>query len=273
MSNLRIVPVNHADAAVLTASSAALPVSQLQTTGRTDVWRASGTSATLTVTFPSPTTIDTVALMTSNFTPDAFWRIRVFNDVGGVLYDSTSILACPPKDISLVDWGYEALGVNAFAFGLSAQSVLWLPNRYVAHQVQIDLSNPTNFAGYIEASRLVIGARWSPTYNLSWGVNLSWEGGGKQSRAEDGSKRSEPGATWRKLGFSLDWLTEADRAVFAEMARRLNTATDFLISAYPGAGNYREEHYTLLGKFARAPGIAHPRLGYFSSNAVEIEEI
>ena len=273
MPNLRLIPVNRADGAILSASSEALPVAQLQTTGRTNVWRANGTSATLTVTFPALTTIDSVALMTSNFTPDAFWRIRVFNALGGVLYDSGAILACPPKDISLVDWCYEPLGVNAFAFGLAAQSVLWMPARYVAYQVQIDIDNPTNPAGYIEASRLVVGARWSPKYNFSWGVNLSWEGGGKPSRAEDGSKRSELGVTWRRLGFSLDWLTETDRAEFAEMARRLNISTDFLVCAYPGAGNFREEHYTLLGKFARTPGIAHPHLGRFSSNSVEIEEI
>jgi hypothetical protein len=273
MHNLRFVPVNCADAAILTASSAALPVTNLQAPGRTIVWRAAGTSASLIATFPVPVTIDAVGLMTSNLTADAFWRIRFFGDVGQTLYDSASVLACPPKDISEVDWGYEDMGVNAFAFGLAAQSTHWTPKRYVVNAVQIDIDDPTNPAGYIEASRLIIGAKWSPTTNIDWGANFSWEERGLQRRAEDGSLLSEAGAKFRKFSFGLDFLSEAERGAFAEMARRLGTSKDFLVSVYPGAGNFRAEHYCFVAKLVRAPGVGRKSARFFSAKVIEIEEI
>ncbi|MFA7241087.1 MAG: hypothetical protein WC091_13340 [Sulfuricellaceae bacterium] len=273
MHNLRLIPINCADAAILSATSAVLPVENLQAAGRTNVWRAAGTSAVLSVSFPAPATIDSVAVMTSNLTPDAFWRIRFLGDVGQTLYDSTSILACPPKDISEVDWGYEPLGVNAFAFGVAAQSIHWLPNRFVASAVQIEIDNPTNPAGYIEASRLIIGAGWSPEANISLGCIFFWEERGLQKRAGDGFLRSEAGAKFRKIGFGLEWLSEGDRKFFAEMAFRLGTSKDFLVSVYPDAGYFRAEHYCCVAKFVRAPGIARHSNWFFSSNSIEIEEV
>lgn len=272
MSNLRLIPINHADAATLSASSAALPVTQLQTTGRTAVWRAASTSATLTATFAGPKTVDSVALMTSNLSSAATWRARMFAGAA-TLYDSGTVLACPPRPFGELDWGFEPLGVNAFAFGLAAQSVLWLPARYAPTSVQIDIDDPYNPAGYVEASRLVIGERWEPEKNHSWGALLSFEERGKQSRAEDGSLRSEPGVKLRSLKLSLDWMKEPDRARFGEITRRLGTKTDFLISVYPAdASADKEAHYTLVAKFIRPPGIGNTRYNT-SASQVELEEI
>lgn len=274
MPNLRLVPVNHADAATLTASSAALPSENLQAIGRTAVWRATGPSATLTAIFPAPVPVDSIALMTSNLTTAATWRIRAFDGGGVTLHDSGTVLACRPTTAGIdLGFGADLPCVNTFAFGIASQSVLWIPSRVSAHSVQIDLIDAANPAGYIEASRLVIGPRWEPAYSMGWGVTLSFEERGKQSRAEDGTLRSEPGAKQRTLKFPLDCLKETDRAKFAEIARRLGATSDFLISAFPAATSADlEADYTLVGKFIAAPGIGMRNYGIFGSQ-VEVGEV
>ena len=259
MPNLRIVAVNAADTAIVAEASAVLPVTNLQNTTRTSVWRAGGTAATITASWVDPVAVDSVALMTSNLSSAATWRVRAFDAADVMIYDSGNVLACPPRPLGELDWGFRPLGVNAFAFGLAAQSVLWLPERMLAASVVVDVDDAANPAGYVEASRLVIGERWEPVTNMSWGAQLTFEEHGSQSRADDGTLRSEPGAVSRALEFGLDWLTETDRAAFAEMSRYLGVHRDFLISAYPASSADRDAHYTLLAKLTRAPGIKSVR--------------
>lgn len=270
MPNLRIVAVNAADTATVASPGAVLPVTNLQNTTRTSVWRASGTAATITAAWADPQALDSVALMTSNLTSAATWRIRAF-DAAVMLYDSSAVLACPPRPLGELDWGYRPLGVNAFAFGMAAQSVLWVAERVLATSVVIDIDDATNPAGYIEASRLVIGERWEPEYNMSWGAQLTFEERGSQSRADDGTLRSEPGAVSRTLEFSLDWLKELDRAAFAEITRYLGIHRDFLISAYPASSADKDAHYTMQAKLTRAPGIKSVR--YANAAQVTCAEI
>lgn len=267
MSNLRIVAVNAADTSVVSEAGAVLPVTNLQNTTRTSVWRAGGTAATITAAWVDPVALDSVALMTSNLSGAATWRVRALDGGGVMLYDSGVSLACPPRPFGELDWGFRPLGVNAFAFGLAAQSVLWMPERVLASSVVIDVDDASNPAGYVEASRLVIGERWEPVTNMSWGAQLTFEERGNQSRADDGSLRSEPGAVSRALEFNLDWLAEPDRAAMAEMTRYLGVHRDFLVSAYPNGGADRDAHYTMLAKFTRAPGIKSVK---YSINAAQV---
>lgn len=272
MANLRLVPVNRADAATFSASSAVLPAANLQTLTKTAVWRGAGTGATLTATFAGLTPLDSIGLMTSNLTAGAMWRARVF-DGAALLSDSGSVLACPPDPLGELDFGYAPLGVNGFSFGRSAHSVMWLPTRYVGTSVQIDIDDPDNPSGYVEASRLVIGERWSPSKNFSWGSQLTPVELAKSSRAEDGTLRSEAGAKFNQLRLSLDWMTAADRRVFYAIAREIGLSKDFLISVYPDSSDTRlDSDYTLLAKFVGKSSIAAPRYGNYSA-PVEIEEI
>lgn len=275
-NSLRLVPVNAADTAVITASSQAgaeTGPAWLQTVGRTDVWRAAGTSATLTAALASPiTAIDCVALMTSNLSSAATWRVRVRSSTAAVLFDSGSVLACPPLPFSEFDWGFQPLGVNAFSFGQAAHSVIWLPSRVPGASVQVDIADPYNPAGYIEAARLVIGETWSPDYSFSWGAPLTFGSLSKQARSEDGTLRTDAGAVMRKLSLPLNTMTDADRQRFAEIARSVGLQRDFLISAYPTAASAAKvADYTMMAKFVREQSVTSRSIGIYSS-AIEMEE-
>lgn len=275
-NRLRIVPVNAADSAVLTASSQASAdtgPAWLQTVGRTDIWRAAGTAATLTAVLDSLITpIDCVAIMTSNLSSACTWRVRLLSSGGVVLFDSGSVLACPPLPFAQFDWGFQPLGVNAFTFGLSAQSVCWLPARVAAASVLIDIVDPSNPAGYVEAARLVIGETWSPDDNYSYGSSLVWSSLSKSSRAEDGTLRTDAGASLRRFSLALDSMTETDRRRFAEIGRNVGLVKDFLVSARPADADASVvADYTMMAKFARDPAHSRRSFGRYAA-AVEIEE-
>lgn len=82
MPNLRIIADNAADRATLTASSTAgaLVVSNLQTDKKSDVWRAGGTTARLTLAWAVAEAIAGIALPFCNLSPTDTMRVRVTNE-------------------------------------------------------------------------------------------------------------------------------------------------------------------------------------------------
>lgn len=272
---LRLVPVNAADTAVIVAStqaSADTGPAWLKTIGRTEIYRSAGTSATITATLASPITpVQCVALPVCNLSSAATIRVRVLSSTAAVLFDSGTRLACPPLAFDKFDWGFAPLGVNSFSFGMAPQAVIWLPERVAASSVVIDIADPFNPAGFVEAARLVIGDMWSPAYNFSNGNTLTWASQSKPGRAEDGTLRTEVGASMRKLTLSLDAMTADDRRRFSEIAQHLGTRRDFLLCACPQAEQDRIADYTMMAKFSRDPSSVSRFIGFFQS-AIEIEE-
>lgn len=82
MSNLRIVYDNAADRAAITASSTAgaLAAANLLTDTKSDVWRATGPSARLTLAWAVAEAIQALVLPFCNLSPTATWRVRATNE-------------------------------------------------------------------------------------------------------------------------------------------------------------------------------------------------
>lgn len=83
MPNLRVIFDNASDRATLAASSSAanFPVSNLKLARKSDVWRATGTSARLSATWASPETVQGIALPFCNWSPTATMRVRATSEV------------------------------------------------------------------------------------------------------------------------------------------------------------------------------------------------
>jgi hypothetical protein len=79
MPNLRVITDNAIDRATLTASTAAagFPVSNLALQRKSDVWRATGTTARLSASWATPETVQAVALPYANLSPTTVKRVRV----------------------------------------------------------------------------------------------------------------------------------------------------------------------------------------------------
>lgn len=277
MPNLRIVSDNAADRATsLVASSSAgtLAASNLQLAIKSRVWRATATSATLTVTWAVAEPVSCVALPFCNLSPAATIRVRGYSDTGGVtlVLDTGVVPACPAAAVTLRGWGAMSSGANAYGYGGGAYARVWFGQVNVRRLV-VDLADSGNAAGYIEASRLVVGAYWSPTYNADSGAALTLQDQSKHYRTDAGDLMTDIGTRNRKLSLNLLCMPSADRATFANILRAIGMANPLFFSLFPqNVDAEMERDHQIYGKVSQMSAITLTQLGAYSSQ-LEIEEI
>jgi hypothetical protein len=261
MPNLRVVHDNAADRATLAASSTAgtLGASNLLTQMKSQVWRAAGLAATITVSWPSAEIIGCVALPFCNLTSTATIRVRGHTHAGDAApaFDTGVRPACPYAPLGLFGWGTQALGCNAFAFGGGTYAVAWFEQTAV-EQLVIDLADADNTAGYIEASRLVAGAYWSPQNNVDWSPKLTVEDSTVNTRNDAGDLVTDRGPKYRTLAVSLSWLPPADRDPFMSILRASGFAQPVFVSLFPESTDpLQEQQYQIWGKLSDLGALVH----------------
>lgn len=263
MANLRFVVDNAADRAVLSGeASSALPLSNLQRDGRSVLWASTSKDLTLTVQWPSLEYLSCIALVGSNLTEQALWRVQAWRGVDEV-FDSDWLPAVPPMALGELDWGVNPLGVSAF-YARSRLSILW-PEIFGADRLTIALKDPSNKDGCLMASRLVAGLHWSPSVNEDFGGAWQWNNTGKRERLESGDVLTEPGACYRVLTVSLPLLSSHDRSVLSDMIRRIGSKP-CLLSLMPKASDaLQESDHTLWGVFPLSWGTRYPSFQRWSS--------
>lgn len=237
MSNLRIVYDDAiARASSLTASSTAgaLVAAYLRTDIKGDVWRSTGTSATLTADWTAGEVAGCVSLPHTNLTQAATIRVRFYSDAGTTLiYDSGAVAACPATPIKLRGRPAGSTGVNAFAYGGGAAARLWFPPVSGIKRAVVDLSDTGNSAGYIEASRLVIGDYWSPAYTADVGASVIPKDESTHVRTDGSDLITSIGTRSREMSFTLSNMHESDRAVLMSILRGNGKSVPMLFSLFP----------------------------------------
>ena len=249
---MRLITVNDADTAVITATPAAvssMPTSNLQDPSRRKVRCTTLTNQELKLVWSSARVLSAVALLRHNLTSSATWRVRIYDDAAAtnLVYDSGVQLASPPKVLGDLVWGIDPLGASLFTSWAYAFSTIWFTP--IAGMVMIiTLNDTTNPDGFIEAARLFTGAYIEPINGPSYGLRLGWREATKQRRTDGGSLRSDPAEPYRALSVNLDWLDEGDRARLTEIGRRVGLRNDIFLSIYPGAGGALERDNTMQCK-------------------------
>ena len=275
-NNLRIIYDNVIDSATLTASSAAagLPVTNLQTEQKGFVWRSTSTTATITAIWSTAKTLNGVILPFCNLSSTATIIIRVYTNASDTTpVFSTGALsagAYTPSDL----WsGFSApAGVNAYSYGGGTYARRWF-NTSVGQKLEIVISDSANTSGYIEASRLVCGQYWAPTYNTSFGVSIGYVDNSVQSRTEAGNLITSINAMHRTLTFSLDWLTDADRVRLLSILRGNGLRKPIFVSIFPDDSDVtKEQNYQIYGKLSNLAQLTHPIYTMYSSS-LSLEEI
>lgn len=275
MANLRVVYDNAADRATIAASSTAgsLVAANLQTDYKSDVWRSTGLTATLTITFPTAELIGMVALAFCSLSSAATFRVRGYALTADVtpLVDTTGY-AAQASDFTSFYWGTEPLGVNAYSYGGGAYGVLWLPSVNACQKVVIDITD-SNPLGYIEASRLVCGTYWSPTNNAEAGAEVGVVDTSKHERTDAGDLRTDRGTIHKTLSFELAYLTQQDRNSLWNILRGNGMFKPLFISLLPTDADYvGEQVYQIYGKIGRPSRLRYQHTHRFSTT-LEIEEL
>lgn len=187
----------------------------------------------------------------------------------GYGYDSGWIAACPAP--ALRPRGFTAAqAASAYAYGGGACARHWF-NQVNASTLIVDIADPDNLQGYVEAACLVAGPVWSPKYNAS-GTSGSIVDRTQISRSAAGDPLPDPGTISRKVPVDLRKMSPADRAKFLEVVRN-SRAYPILLSVFPEHVDLAlERDHMLYGHRTKDSDVAYQFSAVYSTT-IEIEEI
>lgn len=257
---LRIVSTNlAATAASLVASSTAgsLAASNLLTLRKAQVWRATGTSASLTLTWSAAVTCSLVTLPFCNFTAAATLRVRAYT----LAADVTPALDTTAQPCCTSDAG-----------GWPAYAVAWFAATS-CEKLVIDIADGTNPAGYVQAGALIVGDYWQPDHGPALGATQGLVDDTRITRTDGGDPLAQAGARRRSLAIQLEAIPEADRAQLYAMRARCGVASPVFVSVFAGEGHSPREHaHQMWALFASSFDLGLP---YFQLYGAELafEEI
>ncbi len=285
MPNLRIVYNNAADRAatiVASTTAGALAASNLQSNLKSEIWRSTGTTATLTLTWTAAETLACVALPFCNLTSAATIRVQCYTNTGDAspVLDTGAVAACPASASYGNDYGvtgnsnsFSRGGVNSFAYGGGAYADVWFAAT-VARKVVITLTDASNPDGYIEAARLVTGTYWTPERNVEYdSPKVSLQDDSKHSRSEAGDLMTERGIVYRKLAFDLSVMSNADRDSVWRILRTNGMSKPLFVSLTPDSTDVIDEQiYMIYGKLSSLSAMQYKFMGQYATS-FQIEEI
>lgn len=276
-NNIRIIYNNLIDGATLSASSTAgsLTVANLKTDQKGLVWRSVGTTATITAIWANSQTLNAVVLPFCNLSNTSTIRVRVFSDTAGtsVVLDTGTINAgaYTPQDV-WGGFGTNYSGVAAYSFGGGSYGRAWF-NTATGRRIDVTITDSANPQGYIELSRLVVGAYWSPTYNTSFGIQLGFLDTSEQVRTESGNLITQNGTVHKTMTFDLSWLIEKERVKMLSILRGNGLRKPLFVSVFPQDSSIeKEQNYQIYGKLNSLNDITHPIYTVYSTS-ISIEEI
>lgn len=287
MANLRILYNNAIDrqtGIATTSSAGTLVATNLLTDLKSEVWRSTTTTETITVNWSTGQTISCLVLPFTNLTATSTIRVRGYTLPGDAtpVLDTGAVLASPagffgnPGDWGSVPLGTNSFiygGVNSFAYGGGTTAYLYFTPTVVSYLV-VDIVDGANTMGYIEVSRLVVGTYWeascNPDYNA---VTLSIDETTKHERSDAGDLRTDRGTMSRTLTLNMQYLTTDDRDHIYRILRGNGMAKPVFVTLAPGSSDIGEEQiFMLYGKLAKTSAIQYQYFNQFVTN-VAVEEI
>ena len=276
MPNLRVVFDNatgRTSSLIASTTAGSLVAANLLTDIKSQTWRATGTSATLTATWAANETVGCVALPFCNFTSTATIRVQGYATPGGSLvFDTGAVSACASVPSGLKGWGTAPLGVNAFAYAGGAYACAWFAPT-VVQQLVIDLADSANPSGYLEVSRLVAGNYWSPTYNADYGASITAQDSSKPYRNDAGDLLTDLGPRFRSMSMTLSNMTAADRAALMSIFLGNGMGMPMYLSLYPQNSDAAlEQAYQIYAKLSAAGAMAASVPGAYTAQ-VQLDEV
>ncbi|WP_170298783.1 phage head spike fiber domain-containing protein [Massilia eburnea] len=185
-------------------------------------------------------------------------------------YDSGYVAACPAPAISLRGWT-ATQAASAYGYGGGAYARHWMTATQLALGLAVDIADPNNLQGYIEAACFVAGAYWSPKYNAAEATFTNVDTT-ELYRNDAGGQMAAAGYTYRKLPISLDLMPAADRAAFVNVVRN-SRAYPILVSLYPQVSDLAIERDNMIyGRRAKDSDVA-TQYAVAYATTIEIEEI
>lgn len=227
-----------------------------------EVWRATDlNNAYVTIDFGSAKEINLIALLFTNASSAATWRVRAAATEADVTaspaYDSGSNTLWPTTGLD--DWDT----VNAILFLSTSQTY-----RYW----RIDVSDTGNSDGYIEAGRLYMANAWQSTRGQAFGWSIGWEDESPKPQAIGGQTYPVRRTPRRILNMSINFLQETEIYNNAFQIDRLRgQARDILFIVDPDK-SARLQDQTVYGLVQEFAPVVNPTFNIFEKR-YRVEEL
>lgn len=272
---VRVLYDNAADrGSVSVSGTTVIPVGNLRTNNKNEVWRSSAgtTSVTFTATFTSPETIGVVAFPFSNFSNSATMRVRLYSDMAcTALLEDSGVVGCSQGSGAPVQGLTATQSASAYQYGGGASSVVWMAPTASVQGVKIDVVDTSNLQGYLEAARLLIGNYWQALYNAEYGCTISMEDSTENYRTDAGNLLSDVGTRHKLLSMTLSFMQPADRASLWKIGKYVGRSQPLFVSLYPEcADKGLEQEHMVYGKLTKVSVISSTNYQIYSA-PLEIE--
>lgn len=283
MSNMLIVYRNYVDEGSLSGGdwSPGLPLANLAHRHPSRVARTAGTDATDTwfqLDLGAPRPIAFLGLLNHNLSQAGKWRIRVGQaaDLAAPDYDSGWQPIWPrvqPFGAGLwgeFEWGGQLDSGLAETYGIGSYHLIGSPLR--CRFARIDLADPPNGAGYLQAGRAIVAPVWRPTVNLQFGWSIEQVDDSRVVRSRGGQAYVDSRPKFRRLRFSLEHLAIDEMLAHAyELERIKGKGGDVLVMIDPEDTAHLHRR-TVYGLIAETTPIINPFADRYSKEFV-IEEL
>lgn len=279
---IRILAINLIDRSttVLTASSAVLPVNNIQHPHKKKVWRTSGvTSERINVDLADINlTIKAFATTGHNLTRDG--TIELLRSTDNVTFNTLGIINVDPSTKTGYGEGtYGQGGYGGFALSNEDGPVIpdthWLffsgfTDRYWRILAK-DAANPDNF---LSIGRVFLGNYIEPANQIirGWSVEVV---------DETTTEKSIGGQKWRtlrtpflRISFQLAVLTETEgiRDLFNTIFRRFAMQKDLFIILFPDGSDQLKSATGIYGSFVSGLSVSNPAISVYASDTLVFEE-
>jgi hypothetical protein len=224
--------------------------------------------------FTNLTPFATIAVAGYSVAPTLGGTVDAPTATGGTQVWSVSAVTSAPSLGTSYTWGTN---LNSYEFGKDYHRVHFAAQA-AARYILVTITNNGNFYQYIQASRLLIGNAWEPSYGSVFGMSSAYEDTSTSQRSEAGDLITITGTKHSVMSFDLEWMADADRAEFNRLARTAGTSKGIYVSLFPilntgTSTEYgKEQQYQIYGKQSRSLPVTHPMYEFFSASC-EIEEI
>ena len=185
-------------------------------------------------------------------------------------YDSGLVLACPAPAVRLRGFT-PAQAATAYAYGGGAYARYWLPSEVLARGLTVDIIDPDNLQGYIEAGCMVAGPFWSLTRNALT-PSVTMVDRTEITRSAAGGQLADPGTMSRKVPVDLRAMPPADRTTFLNLVRN-SRAHPILLSVFPMHADVElERDFMVYGRRTKDSDLAYQFMNAYATT-MEVEEI
>lgn len=236
------------DAATLVASSeeGTLVVGYLQDRPPEKKWRATGCTAEyITFDFGQDVACNALALVGHNLSADATLRLRL-------AASAANVTAAPAKDSGVVS-AWPSSGKHTDEDWPEEFSLVRVTKSTGYRYGRLDIADPTNADGYVQAGRLMAGAALQTRINVDLNVGLGLVSPDEPKVSPFGRRYSDNrGPSSRRLILSLSAINQDDmRAGLFDLQRYCGLARDFAFSLDPTATTFFHT-YSLQASFENA---------------------